>query len=378
VLNVVPIEKGEIEMARQKSALTHARVLELFDYDTATGHLIWMVQKHRTEVGAVAGTITGAGCRYVGVDGESHLAHRLVWFWHKGEWPQLNLGAIDGDRLNTRIENLREETQSETLKKGGLRSTNKTGRKGVAWDADHNEYAVYAYVGGKSVFHSRHKTIEAANEAADEAERGIIPDAETRLAARDRKLAHKRLWAKMVKWSKGCHCWQSIDQFNTDVGEPPTAASRLVATDPKVWMGPGNFFWTEKYRTRGALRQAKKRDGDRDGYRHGHLSRKFGIKHADYVAKLLEQKGVCAICCRPETRVDKERGCIKELAVDHNHETGSIRGLLCFSCNTAIGSMDENVERLIAAVEYLKRWQSIEAGEPSNVVPLNVPLGFGT
>ncbi|MBM3661163.1 MAG: hypothetical protein FJW95_16895 [Actinobacteria bacterium] len=58
------------------------------------------------------------------------------------------------------------------------------------------------------------------------------------------------------------------------------------------------------------------------------------------------QGGGCAICGRPEP----EGG---SLHVDHDHETGAVRGLLCFRCNGALGNLDENVERLADAIAYL-------------------------
>lgn len=365
-------------MARQQSALTHARVLEMFEYDAATGNLLWKNSTtNRIRVGEVAGTVASNGRRYVGVDGETQMVHRLVWFWHKGVWPQFNLAPVDGDYLNTRIENLVEQTPRETAKKGGLRSNNKTGIKGVTWDAEKREYAVYGYLNGKSIFHSRHKTLEAAAEAAKEAEKGIIPDTTMRRQRHAAKIAQKQLWAKMIKWSRGFHRWESVEQFIADIGEQPHAMARLIPADRNKSMGPGNFAWAESHqRSKDAEFQQKKRYENREWYRDGHLMRKYHIRHADYVAKLIEQKGVCAICSQPETATDGRSGRIKEYHVDHDHETGKVRGLLCTACNTAIGHMQEDVERLKAAIRYIEKWKP-SAVDPTNVVQFNAPLGFG-
>jgi len=77
-----------------------------------------------------------------------------------------------------------------------------------------------------------------------------------------------------------------------------------------------------------------------------HIMRKFGMTIEEYEYMFLVQDGVCAICKNPcETGMN--------LAVDHNHETGKIRGLLCKNCNTAIGLLKENTDTMIKAIDYL-------------------------
>lgn len=63
------------------------------------------------------------------------------------------------------------------------------------------------------------------------------------------------------------------------------------------------------------------------------------------------QNGVCAICSEPETR--KMKGTPAALCVDHNHETGEIRGLLCNRCNRTIGLLEDDPEFFKRAYDYL-------------------------
>lgn len=63
------------------------------------------------------------------------------------------------------------------------------------------------------------------------------------------------------------------------------------------------------------------------------------------------QEGLCAICHQPETVKYGDR--VKDLAVDHDHETGEVRGLLCNNCNRALGMFGDSAERLLAAARYL-------------------------
>lgn len=59
--------------------------------------------------------------------------------------------------------------------------------------------------------------------------------------------------------------------------------------------------------------------------------------YVKYMTMLDEQGGCCAICKKPETKRDHQKGKTCVLAVDHNHETKEVRGLLCFRCNTNLG-----------------------------------------
>lgn len=81
---------------------------------------------------------------------------------------------------------------------------------------------------------------------------------------------------------------------------------------------------------------ARYRKENEEKIRHGVYLRAFGISLKDYNEKLKDQNGVCAICGQYETRTHRN-GTIHKLAVDHNHETNKVRGLLCTKCNMALG-----------------------------------------
>lgn len=91
------------------------------------------------------------------------------------------------------------------------------------------------------------------------------------------------------------------------------------------------------------------------------LRRNYDITIEQYESMLVAQGGVCAICRQPETHRDWRSGKVMWLAVDHDHLTGVIRGLLCNRCNSAIGYLDEQPERLVNAMEYLRRFATIAA-----------------
>lgn len=79
-----------------------------------------------------------------------------------------------------------------------------------------------------------------------------------------------------------------------------------------------------------------------------HKMRRYGTDLKIYDALFAEQHGVCALCVRPEREG-------WDLAVDHDHASGQVRGLLCRRCNAGIGLLRENPVILQRAIEYLGR-----------------------
>ncbi len=71
----------------------------------------------------------------------------------------------------------------------------------------------------------------------------------------------------------------------------------------------------------------------------------YGLTLEAFQAMERGQNGCCAICARPPTKGN--------LNVDHCHETGRVRGLLCKPCNTALGALGDNAEGLRRALTYL-------------------------
>lgn len=85
-----------------------------------------------------------------------------------------------------------------------------------------------------------------------------------------------------------------------------------------------------------------------------HLKAKYGIDQARYDAMHAEQGGVCAICCQPERR-KMAGGSIMPLSVDHDHATGTVRGLLCADCNSMLGYARDSQATMRAAIAYLSK-----------------------
>lgn len=91
----------------------------------------------------------------------------------------------------------------------------------------------------------------------------------------------------------------------------------------------------------------------KEAQRHYGLKRYYGLTGDQYAEMLAAQKGVCAICEKPETVV--MGGQVKPLSVDHSHETGQNRDLLCASCNHLLGHAREDIGVLKSAIRYLEK-----------------------
>jgi hypothetical protein len=81
---------------------------------------------------------------------------------------------------------------------------------------------------------------------------------------------------------------------------------------------------------------------------------KYGLTRDDYLALLEKQGGVCASCGREDTGNHRQ----PELHVDHDHDTGLVRGLLCHNCNLGLGKLGDNIAGVKNALAYLERHYS--------------------
>lgn len=79
------------------------------------------------------------------------------------------------------------------------------------------------------------------------------------------------------------------------------------------------------------------------------LKKLFGITPEQYDQMLHAQRGKCAICKTDQSGTERS----KYLSVDHDHDTGAVRGLLCMTCNTGLGMFKDNPSLLRTAIRYL-------------------------
>ena len=89
------------------------------------------------------------------------------------------------------------------------------------------------------------------------------------------------------------------------------------------------------------------------------LWRDYKITHADYEEMLEKQNYRCAICKSNNTKSNRK----KRFAVDHDHKTGEVRGLLCDCCNRGIGLLEDSITNLENAIKYLNNEHIVSNGD---------------
>jgi hypothetical protein len=100
--------------------------------------------------------------------------------------------------------------------------------------------------------------------------------------------------------------------------------------------------------------ERKKSDSAKARERQYLLKREYGLSVEEYNHMFTVQNGNCAICGCNQSELTRH------LAVDHNHDTGLVRGLLCIPCNVGIGNLKDDVKRLQSAIDYLNKANAVD------------------
>jgi hypothetical protein len=155
--------------------------------------------------------------------------------------------------------------------------------------------------------------------------------------------------------------WDDFLQFAHDVGARPEPGAKLFVANDTQPIGPGNFVWKRSITQRvdgedEATFQRRRlkiyRGLRREDYEETKLKKTYGLTRQQMLDMQEAQGHLCPICLRPETNARFHR-----LAIDHCHKSGKVRGLLCSSCNKALGAFEDDPERLKRAITYLSLHQ---------------------
>jgi hypothetical protein len=95
-----------------------------------------------------------------------------------------------------------------------------------------------------------------------------------------------------------------------------------------------------------------------ENYFDRYLKYNYNISEKDYDNLFKNQNGVCAIC--HESEIIRKNGKYQKLSVDHDHKTGEVRGLLCRSCNSALGRLKDDLNRSYSVYKYLLKYKPVD------------------
>lgn len=162
------------------------------------------------------------------------------------------------------------------------------------------------------------------------------------------------------KYCPTCRQEKSTEEFGLDKNRTDGLRSQCK-TCKKAAYDEWRRQNPEKHRAASSRYNQKMRQDQPDKFRADNrrraLAANYDMTPQDYEEKYLAQKGLCAICGRPERVFDSRTNSRRNLAIDHNHMTGQIRDLLCGSCNTAIGKLEDSPELCRIAARYLETWE---------------------
>lgn len=130
--------------------LTYDRLKEVLTYNPSTGKFIWKELRNGGAAnGDVAGSLHPDGYIYIGIDGKVYLAHRLVWLYVNGYFPEYEIDHINRIRNDNRIKNLRHVSRQCNKRNCGNRYNNKSGVKGIYWNIGAKKWQGYIAVNYK-------------------------------------------------------------------------------------------------------------------------------------------------------------------------------------------------------------------------------------
>ena len=138
--------------------------------------------------------------------------------------------------------------------------------------------------------------------------------------------------------------------------EAKIATCAVCGPNTPIYFMPGRAYWCCKIAKRAKNRASAARRYDSDRNRWIGLKTRYGITQEQFEQRLEQQGGRCEICSTDEPGV-------KGWHVDHDHSCcpgrrscgKCFRGILCSNCNTALGLLGDSIDRLLAAVKYLRR-----------------------
>lgn len=147
-----------------KQYITHQRLLEIVNYDPATGVFVNKVRRGSAAPGKVLGSLGSHEYIEIRLDSKLYLAHRLAYFYVTGEWPPHEIDHKNMNRQDNSWENIRAATRSQNAANMSVLKNNALGIKCVR-KRESGKFQVRIRAGGKEVTLGTFATTEEAHKA---------------------------------------------------------------------------------------------------------------------------------------------------------------------------------------------------------------------
>lgn len=137
-------------LPRGVPCLTQEELKKRLHYDPLTGVFTRAEVHGGQQKGAVAGTVSDTGYRWISVAGKRYLAHRLAWLYATGEWPKQEIDHVNRVKDDNRLTNLRDVSRSDNCQNIGVKSNNSSGFTGVYWHQQSRRWRAEIRRGGRT------------------------------------------------------------------------------------------------------------------------------------------------------------------------------------------------------------------------------------
>jgi hypothetical protein len=308
--------------------LTLEQYQEILDYNPQTGRFTWKVAAGGKLAGRRAGSFRNNNYGIV-IEGKITSGARLAWLFTHGEWPPTPVRFVSDDHRDISIANLRLSVSNATRDAQKREDIARRAReRGATWGREPTQarlHELFVYVPATGKFFWKHSSQgRTLGEPAGSVDNG-------HMVLRVDGVSHQQQRLAWIYVHGAVPDGQRLRFDNGNGLDCRISNLRLARTKDES----------------NALYHARHPGARRENSLHKYE----GMTTARYEEMFTAQGGVCIVCSQPETQ--KRLGKLRPLVVDHHHDSGIVRGLLCSRCNTMIGYARENAEHLRKAADFV-------------------------